>query len=453
MSRQSSLASIAAAILLSLSIFLLTNPLWLSAQAGAAGGHVGGGTAGGGGLSGRGGGATGGIDVKDDLKDFHVALALQATKSQITQYALILKSTDAANASLRSVITKLSGQVIPSDLVANSAEVLHAVDEARRVNKQFLDSFSERQRFGLRELTRRLLKEDTDLDQQTRLLGTQASDPGVSVPVASRAAHNVESALSIFRSSEVELGQQMSIDSGQGGPDFPLGPVKSMFHFTGQPVEVLTSGTISENKTGSGDGIFPFQLSIDLFDLQRNILDVMRAQLGKQERCGERVEVQSARLVPDRAAALMVIDLHHERWNCFGGGMNEMAEGNGTIEVRAIPSVADDGTLRVTSQTSRVNAGELLSDALRTGSLGDEVRDKIANVLLTALRTASDDKILPAAAQGHASLLRAQFEGTGLGRITAVVSGEVSLTADQATLLHSQLMNPAAAEAPQTGPQ
>src|SRR5208282_1019833 len=55
-------------------------------------GGMGGATAGGGGLSGRSGMASG-IDTKDDLKDFHDVLALQASSQQVAECNLMLKTT------------------------------------------------------------------------------------------------------------------------------------------------------------------------------------------------------------------------------------------------------------------------------------------------------------------------------------------------------------------------
>ena len=60
-------------------------------------GSTGGGSAGGGGLSGGGGRATG-LSVKDDLKDYHLALAVQATGQQVVAYRSMMKTTDAADA-------------------------------------------------------------------------------------------------------------------------------------------------------------------------------------------------------------------------------------------------------------------------------------------------------------------------------------------------------------------
>jgi len=78
---------------------LLAYPCEVFAQHGGGGGHVGGGAAGGGGLSG--GNRASGVDQKDDLKDFHQVLAVQATSEQIIAYVAMLKSTATASTELQ----------------------------------------------------------------------------------------------------------------------------------------------------------------------------------------------------------------------------------------------------------------------------------------------------------------------------------------------------------------
>ena len=62
---------------------------------------------GGGGMAAGGGGISGisrptGVDEKDSLKDFHQALALQATSQQFAEFQAMVKSTEAAQAELQS---------------------------------------------------------------------------------------------------------------------------------------------------------------------------------------------------------------------------------------------------------------------------------------------------------------------------------------------------------------
>jgi len=126
---------------------------------------------------------------------------------------------------------------------------------------------------------------------------------------------------------------------------------------------------------------------------------------------------------------------------CFGRDtMNEMAEGNGSIEVKLTPLVDEDGTLRLIPEIGRVDAEGVVGDLLRSGSLGDAVRDTVAQSVLFTIRQGGDFRVtLPATAQGYATLRRAQFQGTGSGKLMAVLDGEIRVSDEKATALTSEL--------------
>src|SRR5580698_5544635 len=116
---------------------------------------------GGGGASAGGGGMNSigrptGVDQKDDLKDFHEALAVQATSQQIVDYASMMKSTEAANAELKTFLERLSKENSASELARSITIVQQAIERARTDNKKFLDGFSERQKSGLKEIIKNL---------------------------------------------------------------------------------------------------------------------------------------------------------------------------------------------------------------------------------------------------------------------------------------------------------
>jgi hypothetical protein len=88
----------------------------------------------------------------------------------------------------------------------------------------------------------------------------------------------------------------------------------------------------------------------------------------------------------------------------------------------------------------RIDAEGLIGELLRSGSLGDAVRDAVAQSVLSAVRQGGDFKVnLPAAAQGYAALRHAQFVGTGAGRVITVLDGEIRVSNEKATALTSEL--------------
>ncbi len=423
---------------------LLVYPCGMLAQHG--GGSPGGGglagSAGGTGLSGPAGRASG-VSEKDELKDFREALAVQATSQQIVQYAAMVKISEAASAELRSFQERLDKANGGAELVGRSATLDQELERARAENKKFLDGLSERQKSGLKEITKRLTKADSDLEQQAKALGQVVADAKTVPQQIASSAQSLENALTSFRSQQADLGKEMSIGTAGNGPDstYAIAPVRSSVSFKDQSIAITTSGVISKGVAQGGQNTFKLKLTSDLSDLQQNIIDVLRTQLNKADRCGEQIAIRRASLTPQTPASLVVVQLHYERWACFGRDtMNEMAEGNGTIEVKLTPAVGEDGTLRLVTGIGRVDAEGLVGDLLRSGSLGEAVRDAAGQAVFSAMRSGGDFKMtLPASAQGSATLRQAQFQGTGSGKLMAVLDGEIRVSDEKATALTSEL--------------
>jgi hypothetical protein len=417
---------------------LLAYPSALPAQRGAGGGHTGGGTAGGGGLSST--GKASGVDVKDDLKDFHATLAVQATSQQMAEYAAMVKGTEAASAELKAFQERLGKADGVLEITTRDATLQSAIDTARTENKKFLEGFSEPQKSGLKEITKRLTKADADLAQQAKALDLEVRSAKAIGQAIAASAQSLEHAVTNFQSQQIGLGEEMSIGVADNASAFNLPAVRNSVTFGNQGIAITTSGTISKGAAVSGQNIFNLELTADLSDLQQNITQVLGAQLNKAERCGERIEVQRATLTPVAPASLVVVQLHFERWACRGREANEMVEGNGMIEVKLTPSVGEGGALRLAAETGRVDAPGLVGELLRSGSLGDTLRDKITESLLSIIRQGGDfDATLPSAARGGAALHRAQFQGTGSGRLLVLLEGETRMSPEQVTSLTSEL--------------
>jgi hypothetical protein len=399
----------------------------------------GGGTTGGGGLSGGGGRATG-VDVKDDLKGFHAALAVQATGQQIVEYNLMLKSTEGASTELKAFVEQAGKVNNASGSATHDKTLEQAVETARGANRKFLEGFSDRQKAGLKEITKRLSKADSDLAQQAKALD-QEVDANAAGERMTTSAQSLENALTSFRNEQVDLGEEMGIGNASNTDlTFNITPVKLSVSFANQPVAITTSGVIAQGPAENGQNTFKLQLIADMSDLQQNIAAVLRAEIDKSNRCGEQIAILGAALTAQAPAALVVVQLHFERWACLGRDANEMAEGNGSIEVKLTPSVGDDRSLRLVPEIGRVDAPGLVSELLRSGSLGDALRDKIADSILSALRQGGDfDASLPPAALGGATLLHARFEGTGAGKLVAILDGAIRVSGEKATLLTSEL--------------
>jgi hypothetical protein len=417
-------------------------PCGTLAQHGSPGGGGLAGSAGGGGLSGPAGRATG-VSEKDELKDFRELLAVQATSQQIVQYAAMLKIAEAASAEWRSFQESFAKEHSGPELVSRSAALDQALERTRTENKKFLDGLSERQKSGLKETIKKLTKADSDLAQQAKALDQVVADPKAASQQIAGSAQSLEHALASFRSEQTDLGTEMSIGTAGNSPDstYAIAPVRSSVNFKDQAIAITTLGVVSKGVAQGGQNTFKLELTADLSDLQQNIVEVLSTQLNRSNRCGEQIAIQSASLTPRAPASLVVVQLHFERWMCFGRDtMNEMAEGNGSIEVKLTPLVDEDGTLRLIPEIGRVDAEGVVGDLLRSGSLGDAVRDTVAQSVLFTIRQGGDFRVtLPATAQGYATLRRAQFQGTGSGKLMAVLDGEIRVSDEKATALTSEL--------------
>ena len=156
--------SVSGVAILIVGIALLASPGRTHAQRGGGGGH---------GMptgAGAGTGLGSGVSTKDDLKDFHQAMAVQATDEQRAAFAKIAQYTQAASDRLKA-FRDLSQKVPASSPLSDRATTLNqAIEQARAGNHNFLASFSSKQKSGLKDIAKKLEKADSDLDKQVKTL-------------------------------------------------------------------------------------------------------------------------------------------------------------------------------------------------------------------------------------------------------------------------------------------
>ena len=339
-----------------------------------------------------------------------------------------------------------------------------AIEQARASNKNFLASFSSKQKSGLKDIAKKLEKADSDLDKQLKTLDqivqivqTSKSD---GEPITSSAA-SLDKELASFQEEQLALGREMGILLSTDGQDltFNLPKVTNSINIAGQPVSIQASGAVSRKSAGTpaenGRNLFRLKLTADLSDVQHNITGILRSALTRSPRCGERVEIQQATLTPLAPASLVVARVHFERWVCSPGQGSpmEVAGGDGTIEVKLSPSVGQQSVeqsagLSLVSEITRVDAERLLRDMLRSGDLGDTLRQQIAASVLSALQKGTDLKAtLPPAAQQSATLQKAQFQDAGAGQLSLLLEGQLQFSDEQTQQFAAQLNQPQSAQA------
>jgi len=434
--------SVSAVTALILGCALLTHPVAAAAQR-----HGAGGSGTGGGINGSVSGSNRptGVSEGDSLKDFNQVLALQATSQQVAEFQALVKITQAAQSELQSLLQQLRNASAAPDSARRST-LDPTLEDVRNRNKKFQQGFSEPQKSGLKDIAKRLAKADADLEQEQKKLD-QSFDLKSPAPELVAHAEILDKALTDFSNQQLALGREMSITLANGQDvAFTLPQVRSMVSIGHQAVPVAVSGVLSQIAAQGGQRTFQLELVADLSQLQQNITDLMRAQLESAATCGERLAVRQATLTPSTPASVLTLWLHYERWICTGSRTaTELAEGDGKAEFKLTTTLSQTtsdppNTLKMTAAFGRIDATGMFGEALRSGSLGDDLRDQVAQSVLSAARAASDFKVaLPPAIQNSATLQTVKFQNWGVGGLSVVVEGRIELSNEQAAQLATQL--------------
>jgi len=235
---------------------------------------------------------------------------------------------------------------------------------------------------------------------------------------------------------------------------FEIPTVPVSLNIAGQPVAVTISGDISMSRASPGRGEQPFTLNLraDLSDLQSHITTVLQAELNQSNRCGERISVEKAALMPAAPAGNLAVQLHFEKWACFKAFGRENAKrlvgGDGTVNVILTPRVAGEGAGGTQNQTVRLDAE--IGDIDADGSLGEllhseygaVLREKIREALLKAIQKfASLEAVLPERARPFVTIQSVVFGERGSGILLLNLAGRLQIPAEQASTLLEQFRN------------
>ncbi len=384
-----------------------------------------------------------GVDETDSLKDFHQVLAVQGTSQQIAEFHRLVKNAEAVQAELQALQQQLRQEkAVVAPALRDALD--QALENMRSETKKFQESFSAAQKSGFKDLTKRLAKADSDLDLQQKKLDQSLDAKAASLELATLAA-NLDKAVLDFYNQELALGREMSITLASGQDlAFTLPRRQTTVSIGRQTIPVDVSGLLSQIAAQGGQRMFRLELVADLSDLQQNIGEILRAQLDTSETCGQRVAIRQATLTPAAPASLVTVWLHFERWMCTRTPgqqtSNELAEGDGTVEIKLTASVENPNTLKLAAAFGRIDATGMLAESLRSGSLGEDLRDQVAQSVLSAARAGSDFKsTLPPAVQNSAVIQSAKFQNVGAGGLSVVLEGQIEISSEQAEQLATQL--------------
>jgi hypothetical protein len=247
------------------------------------------------------------------------------------------------------------------------------------------------------------------------------------------------------------LSAALPADSPVQSVTFKIPPTKIPLKIKDQQIAVVASALIVLRQYSQGLNVLTLNLTADLSDLQQNMTLLLSSELDKDDRCGDRIAIQHATLVPAAPASLADVQLHYERWGCakvFGKQeAKRLVGGNADIQMKLTPAVEEDHRqLRLVPEVGPIEADGSLGELLRSGTLGEMLREKIRKAILHAMQKGTDlSATLPPAVQGYASIENAQFQDAGSGRLQVLLDGRIQITNDQMQALAKQVKERAAA--------
>jgi hypothetical protein len=377
-------------------------------------------------------GAPSGVDEKDDLQGFHRAIAVQATSEQTAEFRALTNKTEMARRLMDQLVSDEGSRSKNGDeWGAQVAAVRQELDASRTETGKFVNGFSLAQKAGLKEIAAKVMKAESELGEQEKLLDA----PYEAARIAG-GADGLRKTLENFRSAQDDLAVEMGVVVSEGAPQvaFNIPVRKSSRTIGGQAVAIITSAVItraSEAAIPGADGLYRVDATTELADLQANIGAILGATMNKEDRCGERIRVKEVNLTPEIPVGEALVRMHYERWVCSAayGGNREMTEGNATVDMKVTAGIGSDGEVSISSEIVQVEAEKFLADLLKSGTLGDGLKAKLSSAVMAAV--ANLKTVAPAA--GESVIARsARFASPREGELSVVLSGEMRMSEAQA---------------------
>jgi hypothetical protein len=162
------------------------------------------------------GGKTGSTGVGDtespEAKEFERAAALQARPEQVTAFQRLTKSDEAARKKAADFLQHAQSADQP-DLFHYSNSIIVAVEEAQSENVLFLQSFSNPQKTGLKELIKKLEKANSDLTKEDKALNRELERSNVIEKQLAEIVQRLDKALVDFQTWHAAIGPEMGISA------------------------------------------------------------------------------------------------------------------------------------------------------------------------------------------------------------------------------------------------
>lgn len=228
---------------------------------------------------------------------------------------------------------------------------------------------------------------------------------------------------------------------------FEIPPAPASLNIAGQAVTITVSGNISGAPAGKGERDESLNLSLraDLTDFQKHLTPLLQEELNQSNRCGERVSVENATLVPAVPAGHLTVQLHFEKWVCVKAFGKENAKrlvgGNGTVQLLLTPRVEEGNAVRLDAEIGDIDADGSLGDLLRS-EYGATLRGKIREALLKAVqKSTSLETVVPAQARSFVMIQSIAFADGGSGFTALNLTARILVPGEQVSSLLEQFRN------------
>lgn len=149
-----------------------------------------------------------------DTQVFRRVLELQATQDQASQYRSMARKTESAQKQMRELAESAAKTKLDdSEALKAQLNLLElAMDDVRQGDKEFLGSFSDPQKSGLKKFTKAARKAESEATRPWKKLTKELAGPAPDGNKVADLAGQVRDALASLEVEQKKLGSEMGID-------------------------------------------------------------------------------------------------------------------------------------------------------------------------------------------------------------------------------------------------
>jgi chromosome segregation ATPase len=158
---------------------------------------------------GQGGGPAKADPSAASIRDFKLALAVQADPDQTAQYQALAKTTEAA----RKRAQELQQLGANADIAKQANDFKAAVEQASSDDQDFMRTLSKAQRTLLKELVKKYEKADSELAKHAKEFSQQVDSGKIDAAQLTAAAQKLDKALGDVQAQQKSLADEMGIQN------------------------------------------------------------------------------------------------------------------------------------------------------------------------------------------------------------------------------------------------